>query len=54
MPIKGEMATYNYVIRALNARYILNRNTNRKTASIFKKDQRMISKMYKQVKNSHK
>jgi hypothetical protein len=54
MPIKGEMATYNYVIRALNARYILNRGTNRKTASIFKKDQRMISKMYKQVKNSHK
>ncbi len=51
LPIKGEMATYNYVIRALNARYILNRNTNRKIASIFKQDQRMISKMYKQVKS---
>jgi hypothetical protein len=52
IPIKGEMATYNYVIRALNARYILNRNTNRKTASIFKKDQRAISKEYKKIKNN--
>ena len=41
--IKGEMATYNYVIHALNARYILNRNTNRKIASIFK---RMVLKVY--------
>jgi hypothetical protein len=52
IPIKGEMATYNYVIRALNARYILNRGTNRKTAYIFKQDQRAISKEYKKIKNS--
>ena len=49
--IKGEMATYNYIIRALNARYILNRNTNSKIASIFKQDQRTISKEYKKIKN---
>jgi len=46
IPIKGEMATYNYVIKALNARYILNRNTNPKVARIFKADQRLISKEY--------
>jgi len=50
IPIKGEMASYNYVIRALNARYILNRNTNRKTAKIFKQDQRTMSKEYAQLK----
>lgn len=50
IPIKGEMATYNYVIHALNARYILNRNTNRKTARIFRQDQRAISKEYKELK----
>jgi hypothetical protein len=51
LPIKGKMGTYNYIIHALNARYILNRNTNRKTASIFKNDQRIISKEYLLVKN---
>jgi len=50
IPIKGEMAAYNYVIRALNARYILNRNTNRKTAKIFKQDQREFSKEYANLK----
>jgi hypothetical protein len=50
IPIKGQMATYNYVIRALNARYILNRNTNRKAAMIMKADQRAISAMYRKVK----
>lgn len=50
MPIKGEMATYNYVIKALNARYILNRNTNPKVARIFKADQRAISSEYKKIK----
>ena len=48
--IKGEMATYNYVIRALNARYILNRNTNPKTARIMKADQRAISALYRKMK----
>jgi hypothetical protein len=48
--IKGDMATYNYVIRALNARYILSRNTNPKVARIFKEDQLTISKEYKQMK----
>ena len=44
------MATYNYVIRALNARYILNKNTSPKTAKIFKLDQKYISKIYKKIK----
>ena len=54
IPIKGEMAAYNYVIRALNARYILNRNTNRKTAKIFKQDQREFSKEYAELKKQSK
>jgi hypothetical protein len=49
-PMNGYNETVRYVIRALNARYILNRNTNRKTARIFKSDQRMISKLYKKTK----
>lgn len=49
LPIKGQMATYNYVIRALNARYILNRNTNPKAARLFKADQRVISALYRKV-----
>lgn len=49
-PIKGEMATYNYVIKALNARYILNRNTNPKMAHLLKHDRNVISKKYKQSK----
>ena len=52
LPIKGQMATYNYVIRALNARYILNRNTNPKAARLFKADQRVISALYRKVKSS--
>jgi len=50
-PIKGEMITYNYLIKALNARYILNRNTNPKIAKIFKADQNIISKKYNTIKN---
>ena len=49
-PIKGQMPTMNYVIRALNYRYILNRNTNPKVANIFRNDRNMISKMYKKMK----
>jgi hypothetical protein len=45
----SKMAAWNYVIKALNARYIVNRNTNRKVARIMKADQRDISKEYKQV-----
>ena len=52
IPTKGKMATYNYVIRALNARYVLSRNTNPKVARIFKQDQRAISKEYKKVKTN--
>jgi hypothetical protein len=51
-PIKGEMATYTYLIRALNARYILTKNTNPKVSKIFKSDQKMISKMYKKIKSN--
>ena len=51
IPIKGEMATYNYVIKALNARYILSRNSNPKVAKIFKSDQRFISSEYKKIKH---
>jgi hypothetical protein len=51
LPIKGEMATYNYIIKALNARYILNKNSNPKVATIFKNDQKTISKIYKNIKN---
>ena len=49
LPIKGKMATYNYVIRALNARYILNRNTNPKIANIMKQDQKYISRLYSRL-----
>ena len=48
--LKGEMSTMDYVIHALNARYVLNRNTNPKVAKIFKQDRDMISKMYKEMK----
>lgn len=54
LPIKGEMATYNYVIKALNARYILNKNINPKIARIFKQDQRLISSEYKKIKKMKK
>lgn len=49
-PIKGETATMTYIIRALNARYVLNRNTNPKIAKIFKADQKEVSKMYAKMK----
>jgi hypothetical protein len=52
LPMKGEMATYNYVIRALNARYIVNKNTNPKVSRIFKADQKAISAEYKKIKKS--
>jgi hypothetical protein len=52
LPIKGEMATYNYIIKALNARYIVNKNTNPKVSRIFKADQRIISAEYKKIKKS--
>lgn len=54
LPIKGEMATYNYVIKALNARYIVNKNINPKSANIFKQDQRLISSEYKKIKKLSK
>jgi len=50
IPKKGDMETYNYVIKALNARYILSKNTNPKVARIFKRDQKMISNEYKKYK----
>jgi hypothetical protein len=50
VPLKGEMVMYNFVIKELNARYILNRNTNPKLASIFKQDQKYISKQYRKLK----
>jgi hypothetical protein len=53
IPIKGQNATYNYVIRALVARHNLLHNTNPKVAKIFKKDQEMISAMYKKIKNAN-
>ena len=49
-PIKGTHKTYNYIIKALNARYILNKNTNPKIAQIFKADQKTISLLYKKLK----
>jgi hypothetical protein len=53
-PIKGQMPTMNYVIRALNARFVLNRNTNPKVARIFRADQRMVSAMYRKMKRTAK
>lgn len=46
----GQMAAWNYVIRALNYRALVNRNTNPKVSRIMKADQRAISKLYKQAK----
>ena len=50
VPIKGKVATWTYIIRALNARYVLNRNTNPKIAKILKSDRNKISAMYKKIK----
>lgn len=54
IPIKGETATWTFIIRALNARYVLNRNTNPKAAAIMKSDQKTISSMYRKLKASSK
>ena len=54
IPIKGEKATYQYIIKALNTRYILNHNTHPKAAHIFKSDQRTISSIYKKKLQLHK
>jgi len=44
------MAAYNYVIRALNYRALVNRNTNKQVSRLMKADQRAISKLYKEEK----
>ena len=54
IPIKGETATWTFIIRALNARYVLNRNTNPQAAAIMKSDQKTISSMYRKLKASRK
>jgi len=43
----GKMAAWNYVIKALNYRALVNRNTNRQVARLMKADQRAISRLYK-------
>ncbi len=50
LPIKGMHNTYKYVISALKARYILQRNTDKKIAQIFKIDNNYISNEYKENK----
>jgi hypothetical protein len=46
----GQMAAWNYAIRALNYRALINRNTNPNVSRIMKSDQRAISKLYKKAK----
>ena len=46
----GKMAAYNYVIKALNYRALVNRNTNRQVSRLMKADQRAISRLYKEEK----
>jgi hypothetical protein len=46
----GKMAAWNYVIKALNYRALVNRNTNRQAARLMKADQRAISRLYKEEK----
>ena len=46
----GKMAAWNYVIKALNYRALVNRNTNPKVSRIMKADQRAISRLYKAEK----
>jgi len=43
----GKMPAWNYVIKALNYRALVNRNTNRQVARLMKADQREISRLYK-------
>lgn len=45
----GKRIAMNYVIKALNARYILNRNTNPKVANMMKADRNMVSKMLRKM-----
>ena len=44
------MAAWNYVIRALNYRALVNRNTNPNVSRLMKADQRAISRLYKAEK----
>ena len=46
----GKMAAWNYVIKALNYRALVNRNTNRQVSRLMKADQRAISRLYKAEK----
>ena len=46
----GKMAAWNYVIKALNYRALVNRNTNRQVSRLMKADQREISRLYKEEK----
>jgi len=46
----GKMAAWNYVIKALNYRALVNRNTNPKVSRLMKADQRAISRLYKAEK----
>jgi len=48
----GKMAAWNYVIKALNYRALVNRNTNRQAARLMKADQRAISRLYKEEKKN--
>lgn len=43
----SKMAAWNYVIKALNYRALVNRNTNPQVSRLMKADQRAISKLYK-------
>ena len=43
----GKMAAWNYVIKALNYRALVNRNTNPGVSRLMKADQRAISRLYK-------
>ena len=48
----GMMAAWNYVIKALNYRALVNRNTNKQVSRLMKADQRAISRLYKQEKKN--
>ena len=46
----GKMAAWNYVIKALNYRALVNRNTNKQVSRLMKADQRAFSRLYQQEK----
>jgi hypothetical protein len=46
----SKMAAWNYVIKALNYRALVNRNTNKQVSRLMKADQRAISRLYKEEK----